>query len=309
MLLSAGGFTVYRGSLPIYKTLIPRFGSLKQPENRKRVMDVWLRSIGFRRSGLDAVQLTVKVMEECRNGGDFIRIIMSEIARSQNAHRWAVYDPDNALMIDRIKAEIPDALFLHIIRDGRDIALSLKKMGGFQPLPWDRNSRSLVATAMYWEWIVRSAQKHGRRISSDYVEVHYEDLVSDPQLALKKLGEFLDHDLNYDRIKSAGLGRLSESNSSFRDETERGRSAPMNRWRTRLSRGEVADIERLVGKCLEELGYALCSHESERKPGFREKWMRTVYQTYLDTKLWLKINTPLGKMASLSELEIGDQAP
>src|SRR5437667_5666352 len=75
-LLSAGGFAVYRGYLPIYKMLIPRFGSIADAGNRKRIMEAWLRSKGFRRSGLDAAQLTAKVMEECRNGGDFMRIVM-----------------------------------------------------------------------------------------------------------------------------------------------------------------------------------------------------------------------------------------
>jgi hypothetical protein len=309
MLLSSGGFAIYRGYLPIYKALIPRFGSLKNPENRRRIMEVWSRSKGFRRAGLDAEQLTAKVMEECRSGGDFIRVIMGEIARDQNMPRWAVYDPDNALRIGRIKKEIPNALFVHIIRDGRDIALSLKKMGGFRPLPWDRNSRSLMATAMYWEWMVRKAQRYGSQISSDYTEVHYEDLVSDPRLALEKLGEFLDHDLDYDRIRSAGLGMLSESNSSFREEAAREQSAPMNRWKTRLSRDEVTGIEKLVGDCLDELGYPLSAPEAERKPGLREKWMRTVYSNYLEKKLWMKVNTPLGKLASLTELELTDESP
>jgi hypothetical protein len=309
MLLSAGGFAIYRGYLPIYKALIPRFGSLRNSDNRRRIMEVWLRSKGFRRAGLDAEQLTAKVMQECRSGGDFIRVIMGEIARDQNLPRWAVYDPDNALRIDRIKKEIPNALFVHIIRDGRDIALSLKKMGGFQPLPWDRKSRSLMATAMYWEWMVRKAQKYGSQIPSDYTEIHYEDLVSDPRLALKKLGEFLDHDLDYDHIKSAGLGMLSDSNSSFREEAAREQSAPMNRWKTRLSRDEVIGIEKLVGDCLDDLGYPLSTPADERKPGLREKWMRSVYRNYLEKKLWMKVNTPLGKLASLTELELTDDSP
>src|SRR5437868_4967181 len=94
-LLSAGGFAIYRGYLPIYKMLIPRFGDLDNPENRKKLIHTWLRSKAFRRSGLDAQQLTGKLFAECRNGGDFIRIVMDEIARNQKAVRWAVYDPDN----------------------------------------------------------------------------------------------------------------------------------------------------------------------------------------------------------------------
>src|SRR5213080_1339511 len=63
-LLSAGGFTIYRGYLPVYKMLIPRFGRLDRVQNRKKLMQTWLRSKGFRRSGLDAEQLRGKILVE-----------------------------------------------------------------------------------------------------------------------------------------------------------------------------------------------------------------------------------------------------
>jgi hypothetical protein len=55
-LLSAGGFAVYTGYVPIYKMLIPRFGNLEKLENRRKIMETWLRSKGFRRSDLDPKQ-------------------------------------------------------------------------------------------------------------------------------------------------------------------------------------------------------------------------------------------------------------
>src|SRR5262249_43518276 len=134
-LLSAGGFAVYRGYTPIYKMLIPKFGSPANRDNRARLVEAWLRSKGYRRSGLTAKEIRAKLMKECHSGGDFIRIILNEISRKQNAQRWAIYDPDNVLYVPQVKADIPEALFVHIIRDGRDIALSLKKMEGFKPLP------------------------------------------------------------------------------------------------------------------------------------------------------------------------------
>ena len=307
-LLSAGGFAIYRGYLPIYKMLIPRFGDLDNPENRKKLISTWLRSKGFRRSGLDAQQLTGKLLAECRNGGDFIRIVMDEIARNQSAVRWAVYDPDNLLHIQRIKADIPEALFVHVIRDGRDIALSLRKMQGFTPFPWNRESRGLRETALYWEWMVRKGRQYGRLIGDDYVEVRYEELAMEPESLLKRLGKFLDHDLDYERIQGVRLGRLSESNSSFRQEAEEKRSSPVNRWRERLSPREVAGLEAMVGDCLTEFGYSLSLPEKQRRPGVREQWMRLVYRNYFDAKLWLKINTPAGRFASLSELELLDSA-
>ncbi len=157
-LLSAGGFAVYRGYLPVYKMLIPYFGPLDRLENRTRMVDTWLRSKGYRRSGLVARDIKARLLSDCRTGGDFIRIVMDEVARAQNAQRWALYDPDNVLYLPRVKADIPEALFIHIIRDGRDIALSLKKMEGFRPFPWHRKAASLEATALYWDWMVEKGR-------------------------------------------------------------------------------------------------------------------------------------------------------
>jgi len=308
MLLSSGGFAIYRGYLPFYKVLIPRFGSMENRENRKKILETWLRSKGFRRTGLDPGKLSADVLNDCRTGGDFIRMVMDGVAQNQGARRWAVYDPDNVLHLESVKADIPSALFVHIIRDGRDIALSLKKMGGFTPLPWDRGKTpSLVATALYWEWMVRKGREHGRRVPANYIEIHYEDLITKPQESLQKLGAFIDHDLDYEKIRNAGLGRLSETNSSFREEGEKEEINPLERWKERLSPRDVAAIEAAVGKCLEETGYALSLPAAERALTVRGAWMQTVYPNFLSMKLWLKLNTPVGRLSDTTALELEDE--
>ena len=308
MLLSSGGFAIYRGFLPIYKILIPRLGSMTSRRNREKILQTWLHSKGFRRTGLDAEQLSERILDECRNGGDFIRVVMDAVARSQHAQRWAVYDPDNVLHIARVKRDIPNALFVHIIRDGRDIALSLKKMGGFTPLPWDRNQTdSLVATSLYWKWMVQQGRAHGRKFPADYVEIRYEDLITNPHETLAKLGAFIDHALDYDRIQSAGLGRLSETNSSFREESVKEKINPLGRWKERLAHADVAAIEATVGDCLQENGYDLSLPAPERRRNLRQSWMRGMYPAFLGSKLWLKLHTPVGRLANMSALELEEE--
>lgn len=305
MLLSSGGFAIYRGYLPIYKVLIPRYGSMQSRANREKILATWLRSKGFRRSGLPPEPLTTRLLDECQTGGDFIRVVMDSIAQHQNVSRWAVYDPDDVLHCEHVKKDIPNALFLHIIRDGRDIALSLKKMGGFAPLPWDRGeTNSLVATALYWEWMVGHGRAAGHSFPADYLEIRYEDLITNPRETLCKLGGFIDHDLDYDRIQRAGLGRLSESNSSFREEASKTEIHPLGRWKQRLSAESVAAIEGTVGDCLEENGYQLSLPADERRINLRFAWMRLMYPAFLGGKLWLKLNTPFGRFANLSKLEL-----
>jgi len=308
MLLSSGGFAIYRGFLPIYKILIPRFGSMKSRANREKILATWLRSKGFRRTGLEPEQLSSRLLNECQTGGDFIRIVMDSVAQHQNVNRWAVYDPDNVLHVQRVKRDIPNALFVHIVRDGRDIALSLKKMGGFAPLPWDRSeTNSLVATALYWEWMVHRGRAAGQQFAKDYVEIRYEDLIMNPRETLAKLGGFIDHDLDYDRIQRAGLGRLSETNSSFREEGGVEKLNPLGRWKERLSPANVAAIEGAVGSCLEENGYPLSLPAGERRMSPRASWMRSMYPAFLGSKLWLKLHTPVGRLANISALELAEE--
>ena len=184
-----------------------------------------------------------------------------------------------------------------MIRDGRDVALSLSKMGGFKPFFWDRETKGLLPTAVYWEWMVHKGRHDGLRIPADYLEVRYEELVSDPRTTLRKVEEFLDHDLDYKRIRNTSLGRLRESNSSFPEESIQ--HSPVNRWREKLSSPEVDAIEKVVGAYLEESGYPLSSRQATRKPGLREKFTRSFYFNLLNTKLWLKTRTPAGRLANL----------
>jgi hypothetical protein len=268
-----------------------------------------MRSKGFVRTGVDATHLSSQLLADFHTGGDFIRVVMSEVARQQGVHRWAVYDPDNALHIPSIKADLPEALFVHIIRDGRDIALSLRKMGEFRPFPWSRQARGLLETALYWEWMVATGRRYGQQIPGDYVEIRYEDLVTDPRRTLAILGQFLDHDLDYDRIQATGLGRLRETNSSFRGEAEQTTKNPVNRWKERLSDQEVADLEALVGPSLEASGYRLTTTPGRREPSLQHKWLAAAYPHFLSTKLWLKLHTPIGRFANLSALELAETAP
>src|SRR5215469_18344890 len=176
MLLSAGGFAVYRSESNVFNLLVPRFGDLRARKNREELMDHWLRSKLFRVSGLDAQQIRRKILEDCAGGGDFLRIVMDEITAQQGARLWAGCTPDHLLYMREIKREIPDALFVHIIRDGRDVALSYAKQGWAYPFPWD-NGQQLAVAGLYWEWIVRRGRAQGRELGSDYYELHFEELV------------------------------------------------------------------------------------------------------------------------------------
>ncbi len=298
MLLSSGGFAVYRTESHAINLLEPRFGDLGKLENRRRLMKAWLDSKLFQVSGLDASSIEKKVLEGCSNGGNFLRTVMEEIARKQGMERWADCTPEHLAYIDRIKETIPDALIVHIIRDGRDVSLSLEKQKWIKPLPWDRH-RPLFAGAAYWDWIVRKGRHDGSRYSEDYYEIHFEELIGNPHATLKQLGQFVEHDLDYDRILKQGIGSVNEPNTSFATGSGAGFN-PVGRWRDSFSEQELAELEGMIGETLKAFNYELAAQHGTASGNLRK--LRESYKNYFDLKLWLKIRTPAGRFLATKDL-------
>jgi LPS sulfotransferase NodH len=304
LLLSAGGFARFHTQMNVFDVLEPIFGDLRSPANKKKMMREWLRSKAFAVSGLEAAEIEAKVMEECSNGSDFIRIVMEEVARKQDVDRWIDSTPTNVPHMLRISRDFPEARFIHIIRDARDVALSLDKRHWSRPLPWDKD-RSLLAAGLYWEWIVRKGRSYGATLGPRYLEVRYEDLVEQPQSALKKIGEFLQQELDYARIQETSVGSVKKPLTSFKEDLKDGHFTPVGRWREKFPAAQLVWFERLVGSYLVELGYVLAdpTHSAEKSLAIRR--MRWTYRNFYEFKQWAKINTPLSRwMVSYSDILI-----
>ena len=307
MLLSAGNFAVYRAESQVFNLLEPRFGDLRIARNRRKLLEAWETSNLFTKTGLEASQVEEAVMANCENAGDFLRIVMELMARKQGVERWAETTPDHLLAVPRIKQTIPNALVIHIIRDGRDVALSLEKQHWIHPFPWD-HGKELLAAATYWEWIVNQGRAHGRALGNDYKEIRYEDLVVDPRSTLSELGEFIGQDLDYDRIQRVGIGSVSRPNSSFDGDKKPGGFHPVARWKKSLSQQQLVQVEGLIGRTLDALGYQREATRSSDDVPAALKRMRTIYHAHFRTKLALKTRTPLGRLAGGDLQFLGGEA-
>lgn len=180
--------------------------------------------------------------------------------------RWGDKTPIYCLEIGLIRRVLPEARFVHIIRDGRDVALSLREQ-------WFTPGREMATLAKYWMRCVAGARRAGRG-RADYLEVRYEELVRDPAPVLAGICRFLELEwhpavLAHHTRARARLGehtgrtapdgtalltrdqRLRQQESSLRapDPTRIGG------WRTGMLPAERAEFERVAGKLLRELGY------------------------------------------------------
>ena len=293
LFLSAGGFAEFHTQMNVFDVLEPIYGDLGSTSNKQRMMKDWLGSKAFRVSGLQATDIESKVMAECHSASDFLRIVMDEVARTQGVDCWVDSTPTNVPHMRRIARDFPQAKFIHIIRDPRDLALSLDKKGWSRPLPWDKRN-SLLAAGVYWEWIVRKGRKYGEQLGGDYMETRYEDLVQTPAPELARIGEFLDCDLDYERIKSRSVGSIKNPLTSFKEDLNQGTFSPVGRWKEKFPAAQLAKFEALVGRYMQELGYTLSTVSKNGSLG--TKTTRGMYEAFYGLKQWAKINTPLSRL-------------
>jgi len=303
MLLSAGNFAVYRAESNVFNLLAPHFGDLRSAANRRNLVDVWLHSKLFRVSGLDPQQIRQKVVAQCQSSGDFLRLVMGDIARRQGVRRWADCTPEHLLYIPEIKRQIPGALIIHILRDGRDVALSYAKQGWAHPLPW-HSGADLYVAGLYWRWMVRQGRIHGKGIGADYREVYFEDLVTKPRETLAELSSFIGQELDYDHILKVGIGSVSEPNTSFAASDGKQHFNPVGRWKAKRSEQELAELETLIADVLQELGYELAGNTSQTIDASRLARMRNTYELWFDAKFWLRNRSSLGRFVNLGAIEI-----
>jgi hypothetical protein len=104
-------------------------------------------------------------------------------AAKQRKPRYGEKTPCYCEHIPLIESLLPEAHFLHIIRDGRDAALSLRPL-------WFAPGKDIRTLALYWRGLVRTGREGGARARS-YMEVRYEDLVTDADRVVRSICDFI----------------------------------------------------------------------------------------------------------------------
>ena len=185
--------------------------------------------------------------------------------------RWGDKTPLHALHLPVIAACLPEARFVHLIRDGRDVALSLRQT-------WFSPGTSMEAQAVHWVQFVSAARRDGPK-TGRYLEIRYEDLVRNPRRALEAICAFVelpyaDDMLEYHRGVRLRLeehgdrARVDGTLVVSREERLRQQAMTMRPpspartgvWRIEMTPGERQQFESVGGELLEELGYAHLRH-------------------------------------------------
>jgi hypothetical protein len=193
----------------------------------------------------------------------------------------------------------PQTKVVHMIRDGRDVALSLlewskavRNVGRFPT--WEQDP--VTTAALFWEWNVRLGREVGRPLGPDrYHELRYEALVAHPELECRKLCDFLT--LPYDpAMLRFHEGRANSRPGLSAKKAWRPVTAGLRKWEKQMEPSAVRRLEAASGPFLDELRYArgvesASEDEVERAGRLRRDFAGGAYsRRWAVPEAWMRVN-------------------
>jgi hypothetical protein len=186
--------------------------------------------------------------------GEAIAAVFEAYAAQRGKVRWGDKTPLYMEYLPLLERLFPEARFVHLIRDGRDAALSfLAVPSGIMTEGWG-HPRNAEGFASQWATEVRSARALGGRVGPErYLEARYEELVVDPQAELRRVCAFAR--LDFDGRMLDYVGRTDSARKEHQQRLNEPPRVGVRNWRTEMPARDVAGFDAVAGDLLDELGY------------------------------------------------------
>lgn len=257
-------------AIPYEQGWLPR---AVRAEGRGKPRKAFLRAViehqGFADAGLDPDALR-KEIDSLENFtiADGVRCFYRMYAQLHGKTRYGDKTPPYHRRIPMIANLLPEARFVHIIRDGRDVALSRMDK-------WFEPEKTIEGLARKWVDSVGVARRDGLSIAGRYTEVRYEDLIRAPERELGRICSLIEAPfdnamLTYHERAASRLEEMKDrpADSRIREDlpAERRRAvlwqttkppdeSNLERWRVELDSRENQDFVKIAGPLLQVLGY------------------------------------------------------
>ena len=200
--------------------------------------------------------------------GEAIGAVYEVYAARHGKRLWGDKTPMYMQHLRLLERLFPDALYVHLVRDGRDAALSFLSMPeGIVTETW-AHPRTAAGFACQWRGEVLAARRLGRRLGPErYVEVRYESLVRDPEGELRRICDFAG--LSYEPAMLDYPGSIELSAKPHQQSLAKAPTAGLRDWRESMASADIAAFESIARDLLAELGYELVTRP--RRRGFRRR--------------------------------------
>jgi sulfotransferase family protein len=229
--------------------------------------------------------------------GEAIAAVFEVYAEREGKPRWGDKTPLYMQSLPLLERLFPDASWVHLVRDGRDAALSFLALPeGFSGKTWAK-PRTAAQFAARWRREILAA----RRLRGHYLELRYEDLVSDPERELRRVCEHASLPWEPGMLDHTGVSevaKMPEHRNIAKPPT-----AGLRDWRTEMSREDALAFESVAGDVLRSAGYELLEPEASyptpagrrelaRFAALSKSWNATAV-AYQRSPLWQRSHPPL----------------
>ena len=232
-----------------FHPLVGRNADLANPSTRERLVAEILRTEHVRQwTPQPSLQATLAAVSRSDFHG-IVEALLGSWTVSRGKSRWGEKTPHHTLVWRTILEGFPDLKVIHLVRDGRDVAVS------FRAAPF--GPKHAYHLALHWIRYLTAAEEASAALGERaFLQLRYEDLVAAPEYELRRVCEFLGEAFH--------PGMLT----FYRDVTDYPTdprnlealrrpllSGNTQKWRQKLTARELRIFEAIAGEKLERYGY------------------------------------------------------
>lgn len=213
--------------------------------------------------------------------------ILRTWAQGRGKARWGEKTPGHAFWWPQLLQGFPNLQLVHIVRDGRDVAVSWKR-ARFGP-------KHTLLLARQWQEYLQVIESFRAALPQDaFFQVRYEDLLADPEGVLRRLCRFLGEDYSPQMLafyKGAADYRTDRSNLENLKKPLLAQNR--DKWRKQMSARELRLFEAVAGRTLERYGYERALPQARLYPleAFACRWIE-----HPPLKAWAMLKNTKGQI-------------
>jgi hypothetical protein len=204
---------IYQKDLPLWRQFYDRYKNkdLNIPEHQNQLIQNIVTHPKFQETEIRVDEqailesLKIEVYVDC---GKVFAHILHHYAKQVGRPRWGLKTPYNEFFADAIFASYASAKMVHMIRDPRDVAVSIKSRGW----KWD-----IQKHCSEWRKSAQLAQINTAKYQGSYIAIRYEDLVTYPQETIQQACRYADLAYTPELLQMSGQIGWHGSNSRFSD--------------------------------------------------------------------------------------------
>ena len=198
--------------------------------------------------GISRTEIISYLTQRERSCPAILESLTETYMKRHGKQRWVEKTPTHLVHLREIRRCYPDAPIIRIIRDPRDVALSMLNV------PWGPSS--FPAAILLWQWFDEQSARFFE-VDRNTMTIRYEDVLCNTENELRKLCEFIGEEFELNMMDtSQSIRHLNPTQISWKQKA--GRQLDPDRiaiWRRETSSIEQCQAEAIVGNRLKTYGY------------------------------------------------------